>query len=704
MRFREILLRIAPLLVTLGFVSCGGGSGSSGQAAKVVPVPASTSHGLGNITFSFKIPGKTGSSHARKPQWISPSTSAFLIAVTNASGYSQSSFVSVTCTAPCTQAAAVAAPVNATDTFSVKAIDNAGNTLSDATITQFVPPGITTIPMTLGGSVDSVTLLNICPVSNPSCSSTTQVVPSGSAAQFSVAAFTARDVDGNIIMGPYDAPISLQIVEGDNSNALSLSKSTLSGSSDQAVLTYNGAFDGQNAVSGAISCSSCGSLGSPSGYSTLLASCPAATTSAPVCTSFGMFAGGAGAQSGTAAGLNQGSLVAVAGKIWFSEIDFLATIDGNGLVTEYPPGLTEASKFPGPPASVTSSGVGGPVFIGPLAGAGSVVYFTEDLPVNGLGLLLGSLNASAPINGWAEYPASQNAGWTSVDQLATGSDGNLYGVTGQASILGQFNLTTFAAANYCLGSLNAPAGLVTTLGANAYYIASYSNLQGNTAETIGFFPFNQPPATCIPAANETNLPGPASNPLVVDGLAPDPVAGNLIWFTAQRTDGTAGEIGTYNTATKVIKQYPLPAATWNGLNSPVFLGFIAYNPADHFMYFDDALNGIIGRIPEATPSAGAIQGYGTKFSEGFNNNEVDGNLNAPFLPDSGVFGTDGNLYFDESGQINGATMTGTGVGILHPSLVPWTASPIKGMSVGRRPQSVRLNQRRGRLSRPARKS
>lgn len=654
-------LGICSILFGLMLAGCGGGGGGGSLPGHANSSPP---NGNGNVRFTFKIPSKAPAATARSLKYISPSTTSFQIQVNTLPAV----LIPITCTAPCMQTASISAPFGQ-DTFTIVASDTNSVPLSQATVTQLVSPGITTIPVTLGGVVATVSTINICPISTPACSLTSQRVPTGSLSQFSVAAFNAKDVDGNTIVGPFDQPLQLTLIEADNSNALQLSKSTLSGPSDQTILSYTGAFDGQNAVAGSIFCTSCAAnFSSPSGYATISSICPG---NIAVCTTFGMFAAGSGPGSvpgGTSAGSSQGSLARFGGKIWFSDGDFLGTVDATGLISEYPAGNYEGNAFPGPPASVTAGGA----HIGPLAGAGANVYFVENLSPP----LFGSYNPSAPATGWAEYPASTaGISWGQVSQLALGSDGNLYGADGSGGILGQFITSGGSAANYCLNSNDTPTGLISALGPNIWFTAQTSAPR----QMVGFFPVSQNSATCIPSANEFPLPAAIT---AIGGMT---AANGLIWFTALNANGFA-EVGTLNPSTHVMKHYPWPA-TWNG-GSSVAPGFITFNPADGFMYFDDTANGIIGRISATAPASAGIQGYGTTFNEGYNVSFVQ---NGNTLPDAGTFGPDGNLYFDQSATLTGAPIQGaTGIGVLNPALALWTASPVKGMGAARVPQRFQL--------------
>ena len=126
------------------------------------------------------------------------------------------------------------APVG-TDTFAFATYDGQngqGNVLSRASVTQNVVLGAAnTVSAVLNGVIASLTIALSNPAPNAGVPATVNVNAS------------ARDADGNTIVGPgdYSTPIRLSIVDDTSSGTLSLSTTTLPNSSTTATLTYNGA-------------------------------------------------------------------------------------------------------------------------------------------------------------------------------------------------------------------------------------------------------------------------------------------------------------------------------------------------------------------------------------------------------------------------------------------------------------------------------
>jgi virginiamycin B lyase len=218
--------RIGLRLVGAGMIAalaaaCSGGGGTSVAPSTAVLAPSKPQ--MASVTFTMKWTGGT-QSVVRNPRYV-PAT-ARSVSVNVNGGTPQY------LNAPASTIV-IDAPVG-TDTFNFATYDDQngqGNVLSRASVTKAIVLGAAnTVTAVLNGVVTSLTIS----LSNPSPNA-------GVPATVNVNA-SAKDADGNTIVGPgdYTTPIRLSIQDDTNSGTLSLSATTLPNSSTTATLTYNG--------------------------------------------------------------------------------------------------------------------------------------------------------------------------------------------------------------------------------------------------------------------------------------------------------------------------------------------------------------------------------------------------------------------------------------------------------------------------------
>jgi hypothetical protein len=192
---------------------------------------------LGKLAISFKVPAPT-TNQARHRAFLSSGAQSVSVTVNGGTA----TIVNLTnCSASADNLSKVCPIVGVTapagtDTVVVSAYDgnNAGGSLlGSGSVTSSVTAGQTTpVSISLDGQPSSVDLQ----LSN-------SVPPTGTSAALSLSV-AAHDAQGYYIVGPYLTPIS--ITDNDTSSEVTLSKTTLTGSSDSITVTYSGT--GSNAV------------------------------------------------------------------------------------------------------------------------------------------------------------------------------------------------------------------------------------------------------------------------------------------------------------------------------------------------------------------------------------------------------------------------------------------------------------------------
>jgi streptogramin lyase len=221
-RSSHLVLRLAGgAMIALLAAGCSGGGGSS--PATPATTQQQPNKGTASVTFTMKW-NDTTQSVRRSPRYV-PAT-ARSVSVTVNGGTPQY------LNAPATTIV-IDAPVG-TDTFVFQTYDDQngqGNVLSRASVTKAIVLGAAnTVAAVLNGVVSSVTISLSNPAPNAGVPATVNVN------------VTARDADGNTIVGPgdYSVPIHLAVNDSTNSGTLSLSTTTIPNSSTTTTLTYNG--------------------------------------------------------------------------------------------------------------------------------------------------------------------------------------------------------------------------------------------------------------------------------------------------------------------------------------------------------------------------------------------------------------------------------------------------------------------------------
>ncbi|MDB5073223.1 MAG: hypothetical protein JWM87_4334 [Candidatus Eremiobacteraeota bacterium] len=213
------LLGAAMLAVLVAGCSGGGGTATPGTAA----VPQAPSKGTASVTFTMKWNSSTQST-LRAPKYVPATARSVSVTVNNGNPQYLNAPASTI---------VIDAPIG-TDTFAFATYDEQngqGNVLSRASVTKNIVSGsANTVTAVLNGVIVSLTVALSNPAPNAGVPATVNVNVS------------AKDADGNTIVGPgdYSTPIRLSISDDTNSGTLSLSTTTLPNSSTTATLTYNG--------------------------------------------------------------------------------------------------------------------------------------------------------------------------------------------------------------------------------------------------------------------------------------------------------------------------------------------------------------------------------------------------------------------------------------------------------------------------------
>lgn len=227
--------------------ACGGSGGGGG--VQPLPIGSSTPAPMqqtANINFKLFIPAVASVPTAAKSNGVrtmdfSASTRSVTIAIgTQVLKTADVSATSSLCTAAsgggrnCT--VGVSAP-SGNDTFTLTAYDQAngaGNAIAHATMVETVSSTATSVNVAVTGTIVKLTVA----LSNP-------YPPVGTAATSTVTV-TGIDIDGNVVLGPYASPITLQ--DSDTSGVTTLSATTLTSSSNSATLSYTGAISAASAT------------------------------------------------------------------------------------------------------------------------------------------------------------------------------------------------------------------------------------------------------------------------------------------------------------------------------------------------------------------------------------------------------------------------------------------------------------------------
>jgi virginiamycin B lyase len=222
---RPRILRPGQRLIGAIFIAVFAAGCSGGGGAKSVAPPTASQPSKGTASVTFTMHWGTGTAAVKRSPRYNPAT-ARSMSVTVNNGTPQY------LNAPATTIV-IDAPVG-TDTFAFATYDDQngqGNVLSRASVTQNVVLGAAnTVTAVLNGVITTLTISLSNPAPNAGVPATVNVNAS------------AKDADGNTIVGPgdYSTPIRLSIQDDTSSGTLSLSTTTLPNSSTTATLTYNG--------------------------------------------------------------------------------------------------------------------------------------------------------------------------------------------------------------------------------------------------------------------------------------------------------------------------------------------------------------------------------------------------------------------------------------------------------------------------------
>ena len=194
----------------------------TGCANGTQSVPSTTQRGLESVPVRFNIViPRAAKSKGRSPLYISSSTQSASITVNTATP------IVVNCTATCS--ATVQAPLGS-DTFAVQLYDGpnaTGAILSQgSTVSTIVQNTSNVVSVSFAGVIKTLAL------------STSGTVTRGIASSVALSV-VAQDWDGNTIIGNYYNPITLSNL--DTSGATTLSQTSVSASSAQITVAYNGA-------------------------------------------------------------------------------------------------------------------------------------------------------------------------------------------------------------------------------------------------------------------------------------------------------------------------------------------------------------------------------------------------------------------------------------------------------------------------------
>lgn len=238
---RQLLVSCA-LAAAAVATACSGGGPSTPPTSGSQPSPAATA---ATVAFSIVVPSAPASATSaakRAPQFTAPSSAQSVsISLNSVNGASQTGTPTIAnlsaSTAGCTTGSAgltctvnVSAP-GGSDVFTVTtfAQPNAqGTPLGAGNVSVTAQPGqTTTAPTTLSGTVAAVSL------------SVPQVVPEGQTATVPVV-LQAKDANGNVILGTYNAPITLTLTDASGHTKISATSVADSTSASALTLAYDG--------------------------------------------------------------------------------------------------------------------------------------------------------------------------------------------------------------------------------------------------------------------------------------------------------------------------------------------------------------------------------------------------------------------------------------------------------------------------------
>ncbi|MBV8245603.1 MAG: hypothetical protein JOZ38_06760, partial [Candidatus Eremiobacteraeota bacterium] len=225
---RTLRLLVAAFGCSFALAACGGGGGGN-----ALPSGGGGANHMESVLFQIVIP-RTGSSTARKPQFVDAATQSVTVAVNNGSPTTVNTTASSSgCTSTPTKltcSITVQAPAGS-DTFAVNmySAQNAGGSLlSSGTTTATIGSGSNVVTVTMNGVPTKlvVSLSNAFP-------------PTGSPSTITVNVI-AYDATGAQIVGPGNYSVPVTLTDSDTSGHTSLTVNSVAGPSATGTLTYDG--------------------------------------------------------------------------------------------------------------------------------------------------------------------------------------------------------------------------------------------------------------------------------------------------------------------------------------------------------------------------------------------------------------------------------------------------------------------------------
>lgn len=523
---RSLRLTLACALVA-ALTACGSSGSGPVPVPQISPPPVQTP----DAQFVMHIPAIAAvASNARRPMDFSASTQSVTIALgTQVLATADVSTSSTACkpdTGGRSCTIGVSAP-SGNDQFTITAYDQAnakGNAIAQGTVAATISGSAqpATVNVTVAGAIRKLALM----LSNP-------YPPVGTATTANVVV-NALDADGNIVLGPYAAPITLS--DSDTSGATSLSSTSITGSSTAATLTYTGAAP-------FISATITASLAGDGSASATFAPVPQFVNAYTPANAPGFFPRGPGPWNITkgpdgnmwvaATGYSefikvapdgtmtyyplpntqaqiQGIVVGSDGNLWTAEENnnAIAKITPSGTITEYPlPGSYAA------PDCLT------------LGSDGNVWFF------DGANDVIGKITPGGQVT---EYPMPADSG---VNNIASGSDGNLWLSDSQNNAIVKVSTSGAVLASYPIPSAKAnPYGLTAGPDGNIWFTEFATGKIGRVTPSGTFAEFAIP----------SGAPAPIS---IVAG--PD----GRMWFAEMGQEAGLGKIGYITLDGKTIRDF-----------------------------------------------------------------------------------------------------------------------------------------------------
>jgi streptogramin lyase len=531
-RTSHIAGRLA-VAVTIALLAAG--CGGSGGGSSAVPPVAQVQPGkeMASVTFTMKWNSTTQSAR-RSPRYV-PATARSISITVNSSGPSQ-------CLNAPLSTIVIDAPVGP-DTFTFATYDTSncqGNVLSRATVTKTILAGAAnTVTAVLDGVVVSLAISLSNPAPNAGVPATVNVN------------ISARDADGNTIVGPgdYSVTIHLAINDSTSSGTLSLSTNDLPNPATTATLTYNGGTLNSGLPGGPTATV----VASGTGLSTV----SVAFTPKPTIYQFSI---------PTASNKPRYIAAGSDGNMWFTEFpgNAIARITPAGVVTEFPVPTPNAFDANGP--HIIAASDGNLWFTEPGSTAnkiakstttGTITEFSTlfappppDEPYGlvdrGDGNIWYVANGSSRV-GFLSYNGSL-AGETSVPtasagpfSIATAPDNDLYYTENNVDKIGRIHDLFSPQSEITLTAGTHPHDIIRGPDGNLWFTefdrGNIGRLSPNSFSVTGEFPTLTP------------LSGPWSLTVGQDGA---------IWFSEQGSTGsTVDKVGRITTG-GTVSEYPSP--------------------------------------------------------------------------------------------------------------------------------------------------